>query len=1261
MGIVHEKYQQLKPEFCYLCDEVVLAQAWKKSHSYIRSHNWYADTLELDCSAVNLERRIKEWAEQLHNQTYNPSDIRLVPAPKADHWIFYQANEDWKWGPKPDEKTASEPISKCKELRPLAHLSIQDQTVATAIMLCLADAVETEQGSTDPEKNHKIWSYGNRLFCDWEGNRARFRWGNSSIYSKYFQDYQRFLERPIRKAQEAQKILPLNNGIYEIHLDLSAFYDSVSRKLLVRKLKRIAKKHYETNPAQSTLFWQEVENAIEGWVLCEDDRKLDFCLKNDVLIDDQGIPQGLVASGFFANAYLINLDRRLSKYIDKKLGDVTLIDFCRYVDDIRLLVHMPIELEPTLDKWVLEHIRPIIEKTKGLALNTEKTKVERYTAKRSGVSVRMKAIQKSASGPQDMMALDEMQSSLEGLIAIAEQFRDRTDIPYRECNLTLARIDLPQMDVREDTLLRFSINRLTKALQEKRCLTANNSEDKENVSELDHIYESFARRFVAVWARNPSLVSILKKGIQLFPHPQLLRPVIDALKKKLPPSKQPPLHNHDHDHERLIAFYCYAEIFRFAVLILHQQKPEERPQHSDMEGLRNLLVKTARELMEDRNIPWYVGQQIALFMAVNAEPLQISEIAGLEDYRLLFRILQGDRRFGSKEAIEKRLPLFVIAYQISQNPQQIVALLSDWLEWLYHKEQRRVAATILESVALDHAQLFALLLLHGQQIQTVWQRMGEKIARDFGVDQQPLPGNLSDYDDQFVCLARIVKREDNPFAQENAFLALALTTLDTHELLVDNKQLCPHHVEVKCKRWDKIQNAGNPKDFLYLRWVEKISGDTRYEPPKSWLSQDDDSHQLYRLGSFMRSCAIGNMDFTVGQHLMREETSHAYFGLRSSWYKRRGGMSHQPEAMNGDVAAMTSWVSELLYRLLQWPGLEFKNLIGDWPEKLTRNHLRMLLAGRLQGQEKLFGKASNLPVYIERIQHEVKGEKLLRVVMVQSLLPEKEDFTKEGAQLDAPTYRSKHRGHIATMARLVCEKLVAAQQVLEVQTVKPLADLIIFPELAVHEKDIDLLQRLADKTGAMIFTGLVFQKINNNLVNTGLWLIPYKNGHGRQWITRRQGKHHMTAGELALGIKPWRPYQLIIELANTLVGQPHGFRISGAICYDATDISLAADLKKVTNSFVISALNQDIDTFDTMVDALHYHMYQPVILVNTGQYGGSAAKAPYKEKYHKLIAHVHGNHQVAISMFELNIYDFGMELPMLGSGKEKKTKPAGLI
>ena len=52
MNPLKAKYQSLAPRAEVLFDTVILAQAWKKAHTYIRRHNWYADTLELDCSAV---------------------------------------------------------------------------------------------------------------------------------------------------------------------------------------------------------------------------------------------------------------------------------------------------------------------------------------------------------------------------------------------------------------------------------------------------------------------------------------------------------------------------------------------------------------------------------------------------------------------------------------------------------------------------------------------------------------------------------------------------------------------------------------------------------------------------------------------------------------------------------------------------------------------------------------------------------------------------------------------------------------------------------------------------------------------------------------------------------------------------------------------------------------------------------------------------------------------------------------------------------
>lgn len=140
-----------------------------------------------------------------------------------------------------------------------------------------------------------------------------------------------------------------------------------------------------------------------------------------------------------------------------------------------------------------------------------------------------------------------------------------------------------------------------------------------------------------------------------------------------------------------------------------------------------------------------------------------------------------------------------------------------------------------------------------------------------------------------------------------------------------------------------------------------------------------------------------------------------------------------------------------------------------------------------------------------------------------------------------------------------------------------------------------------------------------------------------------------------IGIKEQTYFTLLMScLANT---------VQGAICYDATDIKLSADLADKSNAFIVSALNKDINTFDSMVEALHYHMYQPVVLVNTGELGGSYVMAPYKDHHDKHIAHNTGKNQISISSFKLNMFDFRRD--ELGtsakSGLKIKAEPAGLV
>lgn len=233
---------------------------------------------------------------------------------------------------------------------------------------------------------------------------------------------------------------------------------------------------------------------------------------------------------------------------------------------------------------------------------------------------------------------------------------------------------------------------------------------------------------------------------------------------------------------------------------------------------------------------------------------------------------------------------------------------------------------------------------------------------------------------------------------------------------------------------------------------------------------------------------------------------------------------------------------------------------------------------------------------------------------------------------------------------------------------KPQVDLVIFPEFAIHVDDQDLLRAFSDATGAMLFYGLIGATAPGitGPINAARWLVPQRRSGRRSWVEVDQGKWHLTSDDQRLGVNAWRPYQVVIELRS---GNEGPFRISGAVCYDATDLALAADLKDESHLFVVVAMNRDVKTFDSMVSALRYHMYQHVLITNCGEYGGSTAQAPYDREHKRVISHVHGGNQLAVTVFDICVDDFGPNLNaaaepvvVIKPVKERlgKTPPAGL-
>lgn len=508
-------------------------------------------------------------------------------------------------------------------------------------------------------------------------------------------------------------------------------------------------------------------------------------------------------------------------------------------------------------------------------------------------------------------------------------------------------------------------------------------------------------------------------------------------------------------------------------------------------------------------------------------------------------------------------------------------------------------------------------------------------------------------------LLSIVAHPENPFVQENALLKLAAELLKAeHSGFLDNDGLGLDWISIECGDWKNIQNPDAPL-ALIVKAPNKIVQPWNEKP--SWCSEQ--MAWAYRLGRLLRSAIIGESDFTTRFFPLREEQFDRYRGLQSSWYKRRMGLMPLSRGLGEEPTPISPWLNELVMRLLQWPGLEINRTeIEGFAEVRQPSDLLKLVKARLGEQGRLYGRQSNLPAYLLPVECSPKSNlREFKVALVQTLMPCDSDFSNSDPLLWTDSYRARHRAHLAAMCRLLGQQLAASQfakRKTSAQRENQL-DLIVFPELAIHPDDMWLLHRLSDNTGALIFAGQTFvdHPYLKKPINRAVWLLRQESAAGRQIISAYQGKQHGIPWELSSGVSGHRPYQVIVKLKDHSGAEAH---LTGAVCYDATDLKLSADMRDISDGFVIAALNKDIGTFDTMTTALQFHMYQPVMLANTGQFGGSSAQAPFKERHERQIAHVHGNNQAVISIFEVDLLAF-KNTQKVNQPKEKKAAPAGFM
>ena len=1251
----------LRPEFGFLRDKAVIVQAWKKAHEYIRRHNWYSDTLELDVSCIRLEHLFEEVLALFPENgelKYRPDSMRIVPAPKSSGGWSVQGSA--LKNDNPDELG----------IRPLAHLSIRDQTVSMMLLMCLANIIENRQGQ--PVKfgrkvQNPAVSYGNRLLCSWDCEEktgrplggGTFLWGNAETYDRYYNDYQAFISRPgdfLGQKERDDRLV-----YYTVTLDLSRCYDRVRRDVLLRKIRREC-----SADKQDERFFEALKRSFQ-WRWSADDlsmaRQYQESLVGTERKDERwlkgrdGIPQGLVAGGFYANIYLLELDDAIKKVIEDELwfvwgeSRVRVLDYCRYVDDMRLVIvcdkKNPQKIpEQGLKSDVCKWAQTLLDKhAEGQKINEEKVKVVQFdwTNARSFAEEQIVEIKDCASGPMDAKSAWELIRMNRALWPCGE--RDSADGPLNIDGLV---IPGEISKIKDETLERFvaynwrrSYNRLSRFL-----LSGKDGKEGDRdvlalpgtLTSLDHQTDVFCNQIFRRWTKDPSKMRILRIALDMRPHPLKAKVIIHLALGLV----------REGGKCRLYGYYVLSELYRAAVTETGFSRT--RSDHQDrLKAYRDELRRGWLDIVEDENdLPWYLANQLVMFAVVFDGSLPVAKLAPLVSplYGRFADLCANKGIQGTPSSVSS--PELVLAYLLRRDVKLLAPYAAAITKLVRSEEDcsdRRMWLDFLRPD--DLAAVFKMVGESQENLEIKYLVAGARY-------------NLRD----------LIQSDENPFTNEVSVLrlAMALCKLLKRHKISRMDFPTPENLEVTSADW---RGLGDAEKDVHVS-VKMFKGTSHaLDPlfrPEEW--EQKEFMKCAQIGRILRAVIVGGDEFSrmfgipleVCGHEDDEQTVYRYSGARTSVLKRRYGLYFDRAAMGGVSIPYSPWLTSLLSSLLSWPGSwcdpKFEDMGFDDLCDECQQRMRILRDCNRNANGCRF-----IPVDVDLGRfNDGEEEGKLNVAIVQNIYPKWLDFERDPL-INDPARRSAAEGHLSDLIQMLMQNFEARRNVIEKYKS---VNLVVFPEIAVLPSDVPVLERFADHMNCIVFCGLIFPSHPfdpKGRINAGLWIIPQRSmvkcQDRRTFIELLQGKENLTQFEQDKKIMPFRPVQWLVR------GVKNGKKVwtlSASICYDATDIMLLAAMRDKVDCFIVSSSNQDVNVYDSMTAAMRYHLYGHVVVANCGEFGGSTIQAPYRRDYERVIVHSHGKEQAVISLTTLHLRDFirkRMRQRKRNSAYEPKASPAG--
>lgn len=210
------------------------------------------------------------------------------------------------------------------------------------------------------------------------------------------------------------------------------------------------------------------------------------------------------------------------------------------------------------------------------------------------------------------------------------------------------------------------------------------------------------------------------------------------------------------------------------------------------------------------------------------------------------------------------------------------------------------------------------------------------------------------------------------------------------------------------------------------------------------------------------------------------------------------------------------------------------------------------------------------------------------------------------------------------------------------EAVKKRPDYLVLPELSIPQEWAWRISQKLLANGISLISGVEYIhsiENENKIVRNPVMLFLVSDDIGFQYMKFfRQDKQIGAHGESIhlkdianIDLKPDKAYEEKKIYA-------HGnFFFSCLICNELTDIENRMRIRGKVDALFIVEWNQDIKSFNALVESSSIDIHSYVVQVNNRQYGDSRIRAPYKEDFNRDVVQVKGGEHDYLIVGEINI------------------------